>query len=86
MTLTTRSVFTFVWVPETKAVPIECMEALFSNKMRHRAWMAKKLYPPHGIPPLPDNIAAGQAAYIEAHQGKKPVDDDKSESEQVERA
>ncbi|KAH7075300.1 putative hexose transport-related protein [Paraphoma chrysanthemicola] len=63
------AVFTYVWVPETKAVPIECCEALFSGKMRHAAWRAKKLFPPNGIPPLPDHIAAGEAAYIQAHSG-----------------
>ncbi|KAF2447364.1 putative hexose transport-related protein [Karstenula rhodostoma CBS 690.94] len=68
------AVFTFVWVPETKAVPIECCEALFSGKMRHAAWRAKKLFPPNGIPPLLNHIAEGEAAYIQAHRPSSPSD------------
>jgi hypothetical protein len=75
------SVFTYVWIPETKAVPIEAMEGLFSGKMRHGAWRAKKLFPPHGIPELPDHIAAGQAEYIRAH---RPASPSKIEREEVE--
>ena len=55
-------------VPETKAVPIECMEPLFDGPMRCRAWRAKALFPPTGVPPVPDWLAAGQLAYVEAHQ------------------
>lgn len=69
------AVFTFIWVPETKAVPIESCKALFSGKMRHAAWRAKKLFPPNGIPPLPENIAAGEAAYVQAHLPSSPSHD-----------
>jgi hypothetical protein len=78
------AVFTFVWVPETKAVPIECCEALFSGKMRHAAWRAEKLFPPNGIPPLPDHIAAGEAAYIQAHRPSSPSYDYKVKNEREE--
>ncbi|KAL5335450.1 general substrate transporter [Aspergillus crustosus] len=81
------AVFTFIWVPETKAVPIESCKALFSGKMRHAAWRAKKLFPPNGIPPLPENIAAGEAAYIQAHRPSSPSCDiikTKSESDHIE--
>lgn len=68
------SIFTYIWVPETKAVPIECMEALFSGKMRNAAWRSKKLFPPQGIPPVPESLAAGQAAYIKANRaGSSPI-------------
>lgn len=83
--LTGHSVFTYIWVPETKAVPIECAELLFSGKMRHAAWRAKKLFPPNGIPPLPEYIAAGEAAYVEAHQGHYDVVKTKNErSDEIE--
>ncbi|KAB2108734.1 putative quinate permease [Alternaria gaisen] len=78
------AVFTFVWVPETKAVPIECCEALFSGKMRHAAWRAEKLFPPNGIPPVPDHIAAGEAAYIQAHLPSSPSYDYKTKNEREE--
>ncbi|ADV23794.1 Hexose transport-related protein, putative [Cryptococcus gattii WM276] len=84
------AVFTYIWVPETKAVPIECMEALFSGRMRHGAWRSKKLFPPHGIPPLPEDIAAGQAAYIKAHTNRTDSQnysgDSKIELEEIEEA
>lgn len=81
------SIFTFIWVPETKGVPIECCEALFSGSMKHRAWTSKKRFPPLGIPPLPDHLVAGQTAYIESHQhGHKNVEDEdrKVEREEIE--
>jgi hypothetical protein len=60
------------------------MEALFSGRMQHRAWRAKTLFPPQGIPPLPEKIAAGQAAYIQAHTALSQKDDLKIESEHIE--
>ena len=45
-------------MPETKGIPIECMETLFSGPVRHAAWRQKKVYPPDGIPPLPDHLVA----------------------------
>ncbi|CAI7581173.1 unnamed protein product [Penicillium viridicatum] len=81
------AVFTFIWVPETRAVPIESCKALFSGKMRHAAWRAKKLFPPNGIPPLPENIAVGEAEYIRAHRPSSPSRDfikTKSETDHIE--
>jgi hypothetical protein len=43
--------------------------------MRHAAWRANKLFPPNGIPPLPENIAAGEAAYVQAHRPSSPSRD-----------
>ncbi|GFZ46100.1 Quinate transporter [Saitozyma sp. JCM 24511] len=54
-------IFTFIWIPETKGVPIECMELLFSGPVRHAAWRQKSIYPPHGMPPLPE------ALLVQAH-------------------
>ena len=48
----------FVWIPETKGIPIECMETLFSGPVRHAAWRQNKLYPPNGIPPPPQSLVA----------------------------
>lgn len=45
-------------MPETKAVPIECMEALFSGPVRHAAWRQKQIYPPDGMPPIPQSLLA----------------------------
>jgi hypothetical protein len=53
-------------------VPIESCEALFSGKMQHAAWRSQKLFPPNGIPPLPEAIAAGEAAYIQSHRPSSP--------------
>lgn len=68
-------------MPETKAVPIECMESLFAGGMRHRAWRSKKLFPPQGIPPLPAHLVAGQEAYIRAHQ-RYPEGEMKAEADE----
>jgi hypothetical protein len=57
---------------------------LFSGKMRHAAWRSKKLFPPNGIPPLPDHIAAGEAAYIQAHQPSALSPDHKTKNERDE--
>jgi hypothetical protein len=57
-------VFTFIWIPETKGVPIESMEALFSGPIRHAAWRQKKIYPPYGMPPLPESLAAHKADIV----------------------
>jgi hypothetical protein len=81
-------VFTYIWVPETKAVPIECMEGLFSGKMRNAAWRSKRLFPPQGIPPVPESLAAGQAAYIRANKAASSRDEvdeklDRAEIEHV---
>ncbi|OCF31600.1 quinate permease [Kwoniella heveanensis BCC8398] len=45
--------FTFVWIPDTKGVPIQSMDELFGGPSRHSQWRQKKVYPPHGVPPLP---------------------------------
>lgn len=86
--LTARRVFTYIYIPETKGVPIECMEALFSGKMRNAAWRSKKLFPPEGIPPLSAELAAGQAAYIKAHTNAADShdmgSDSKMEREEIE--
>ncbi|KAK8853494.1 hypothetical protein IAR55_004201 [Kwoniella newhampshirensis] len=44
--------FTFIWIPETKGIPIEAMDQLFSGPTRHAQFKQKKVYPPHGFPPL----------------------------------
>jgi hypothetical protein len=64
----TLSIFTFIWIPETKGVPIEGMDLLFSGPVRHAAWRQKSIYPPYGMPPLPE------ALLVQAH-GKANLDE-----------
>lgn len=68
------SLFTFIWIPETKGIPIEAMESLFTGPVRHAAWRQKAVYPPDGMPPLPERVAAA-AGNIEVD--KKDGEDDK---------
>lgn len=81
-----HSIFTYIYVPETKGVPIECMEGLFSGRMRNAAWRSKKLFPPNGMPPVPESLAAGQAAYIRANRTDTSRVDDKVDRLEVEEA
>lgn len=69
-------VFTFIWIPETKGVPIEAMETLFSGPVRHAAWRQKAVYPPDGLPPLPEHLLARAARDV---QGTKKMDLDHEE-------
>lgn len=56
-------VFTFIWIPDTKGVPLECMGPLFDGPTRHCQFRQKQVYPPHGIPPPPlndsDDVSVG---------------------------
>lgn len=70
----TFSIFTFIWIPETKGIPIEAMETLFSGPVRHAAWRQKKVYPPDGLPPLPERVAAARR---EDGEGEGYKEDDK---------
>ncbi|TXT10599.1 hypothetical protein VHUM_02104 [Vanrija humicola] len=47
-------VFTYFWIPDTKGIPIECMDLLFSGPSRHMQFRQKKVFPPDGIPPHRD--------------------------------
>jgi hypothetical protein len=46
-----------------EGIPIESMDTLFSGPVRYAAFRQKTVYPPDGIPPLPDRVAA-HAAYL----------------------
>lgn len=67
------STFTFFFIPETKGIPIECMDTLFSGPVRYAAWRQRAVYPPDGLPPLPDRVAAQVGAYM--HDAHKTHDD-----------
>ncbi|WVQ81724.1 hypothetical protein IAT38_003849 [Cryptococcus sp. DSM 104549] len=44
--------FTFIWIPETKGIPLESMDVLFGGPTRHMQWRQKSVYPPNGFPPV----------------------------------
>ena len=50
------------------------METLFSGPVRHAAWRQKKVYPPDGLPPLPERVAAARR---EDGEGEGYKEDDK---------
>jgi hypothetical protein len=52
------------------------METLFSGPVRHAAWRQKSVYPPDGLPPLPERVAYG-AGQAEGVDGDKDKADDK---------
>jgi hypothetical protein len=54
------------------------METLFSGPVRHRAWTQKKVYPPDGMPPLPEHVLARAQRVEDVRKG-----DDKYESEHI---
>lgn len=66
------SIFTFIWIPETKGIPIECMDSLFGGPTRHMQWRQKRTYPPNGVPTL----AIDLPHHVETpYEGKKEADD-----------
>jgi len=68
------SIIVFVWIPETKAIPIEGMNVLFAGPVRHAAWRQKKVYPPDGMPPLPERLAQ-DIENIHGKEGGKDADE-----------
>ncbi|OWZ77992.1 quinate permease [Cryptococcus neoformans Bt85] len=65
-------IFTFIWIPETKGIPIECMDSLFGGPTRHMQWRQKRTYPPNGVPTL----AIDSPHHVETpYEGKKEADD-----------
>lgn len=64
-------VFTFIFIPDTKGIPIECMGTLFGGATQYSQWRQKKVYPPHGVPRFPTDLV--------------PDTDQKAEEEFVER-
>ena len=73
----TASAIVFVWVPETKAIPIEGMSVLFAGPVRHAGWTQKKVYPPNGMPPLPERLVE---ATEHAHDKDLKGNDERLES------
>lgn len=43
-------IFTFMFIPETKGVPIECMDELWSGTTKYCQYRQKAVYPPDGVP------------------------------------
>ena len=37
------------------------METLFSGPVRHAAWTQRRVYPPYGMPPIPESLIAHDA-------------------------
>ena len=48
--------------------------------MAHRAFRAKRTFPPNGIPPVPDHLVARQQQYVIEHQGEHKLGHDHVEA------
>ncbi|KAL1408787.1 hypothetical protein Q8F55_005600 [Vanrija albida] len=71
-------VFTYFWVPDTKGIPIECMDALFAGPSRHMQFRQKKVFPPDGIPPRPDGAGLSALSYASLHKQHTDVSEKES--------
>lgn len=49
-------IFTYFLIPETKGVPIECMDMLWGGKTKYTQFRQRAVYPPDGIPPFPAEL------------------------------